>query len=434
MPAKRVLILDTGKEWGGGTNSLLELLKRFVPEGSNRGIDTSKYHFTALFYNNYKKGNESDIKTEIEKLGIDFFILEQQGQSFLSKMLKEIIRVLFFFGRRLKKYFIFLIDYKFRIEPNAVKIAEILKSQNVNMLYMNNQPSSNLEGIIAGMALNLPCIQHSRVDVRLNKVEADAVNNCISKVICVSNGVRDSLVSSGVLPEKCIVVYNGIDPDMKPITSASAIKRMYGINDNEILIGTVGSLIKRKRINDLIKALDKMQTQEGSVALYGQRKSLGINPNVTTKMGQGGIKCMIVGDGTEKENLQREVLRMGLQDRVIFTGFQTDAISYVNAMDIFVLPSENEGLPRVILEAMLMAKPVVAYNVTGPSELVVDGETGFLVSVKETDMFANALSKLVASDNLRRGMGEKGRMRVIERFAIDKYVNGVSNIFEEVLG
>lgn len=143
---------------------------------------------------------------------------------------------------------------------------------------------------------------------------------------------------------------------------------------------------------------------------------------------------MIVGDGTEKENLQREVLRMGLQDRVIFTGFQTDAISYVNAMDIFVLPSENEGLPRVILEAMLMAKPVVAYNVTGPSELVVDGETGFLVSVKETDMFANALSKLVASDNLRRGMGEKGRMRVIERFAIDKYVNGVSNIFEEVLG
>jgi len=302
------------------------------------------------------------------------------------------------------------------------------------MLYMNNQPSSNLEGIIAGMALNLPCIQHSRVDVRLNKVEADAVNNCISKVICVSNGVRDSLVSSGVLPEKCIVVYNGIDPDMKPITSASAIKRMYGINDNEILIGTVGSLIKRKRINDLIKALDKMQTQEGSVALYGQRKSLGINPNVTTKMGQGGIKCMIVGDGTEKENLQREVLRMGLQDRVIFTGFQTDAISYVNAMDIFVLPSENEGLPRVILEAMLMAKPVVAYNVTGPSELVVDGETGFLVSVKETDMFANALSKLVASDNLRRGMGEKGRMRVIERFAIDKYVNGVSNIFEEVLG
>ncbi|MEK6901702.1 MAG: glycosyltransferase, partial [Nanoarchaeota archaeon] len=63
MLPKRILILDTGKEWGGGTNSLLELLKR---------IDKNKYHFTAIFYNNYKRGNDSNIKMEIEKLGIDF--------------------------------------------------------------------------------------------------------------------------------------------------------------------------------------------------------------------------------------------------------------------------------------------------------------------------------------------------------------------------
>jgi len=80
MPAKQILILDTGKEWGGGTNSLIELLKRLVPEGSNRGIDKTKYHFTALFYNNYKKGDESDIKSEIEKLGIDFLVLEHKKQ------------------------------------------------------------------------------------------------------------------------------------------------------------------------------------------------------------------------------------------------------------------------------------------------------------------------------------------------------------------
>lgn len=406
MQTKRVLILDTGKEWGGGTNSLLELLKRLVPEGSNRGIDTSKYHFTALFYNNYKKGNESDIKTEIEKLGIDFLILEQQGQPFLPKILKELVRLLFLFSKRLKKYFIFLIDYKFRIEPNTVRIAEILKNQNVNMLYMNNQPSSNLEGILAARALNLPCIQHSRVDVRLNKVEADAVNNSVSKVICVSNGVRDSLVSSGVLPEKCVVVYNGIDPDMKPMTSVSEIRRMYGIKDNEIFIGTVGSLIKRKRICDLIEALAELHKR---------------------------VKCMIVGDGPERDNLQKKAVEKGLQSNVIFTGFQTDAISYINAMDIFVLPSENEGLPRVILEAMLMARPVVACDITGPPELVVDGETGFLVPAKNPQSLSQALSKLIVSSELRNAMGKKGRIRVIERFAIDKYINGVSNIFDEVL-
>lgn len=84
---QRILVLDTGKEWGGGTNSLLELLKR---------IDRGKYHFTALFYNNYKKGNESDIKTEIEKLGIDFILSERKKQPILAKVLKESGRLFLF--------------------------------------------------------------------------------------------------------------------------------------------------------------------------------------------------------------------------------------------------------------------------------------------------------------------------------------------------
>ena len=72
-----------------------------------------------------------------------------------------------------------------------------------------------------------------------------------------------------------------------------------------------------------------------------------------------------------------KVNERNLDSRIIFTDFQSDAISYINALDIFVMPSEKEGLPRVILEAMLLGKPVIASDVTGPSELVVDGETGF---------------------------------------------------------
>ena len=143
---------------------------------------------------------------------------------------------------------------------------------------------------------------------------------------------------------------------------------------------------------------------------------------------------MIVGDGPEKENLQIEARKKGLHERVIFTGFQSDAISYINVMDIFVLSSENEGLPRVILEAMLMAKPVVACNVTGSSELVIDGETGFLVSVKDPDALAAAMSRLIASSELRNTMGAMGRERVLEKFSMEAYITGVSKIFEEVLG
>ena len=401
MSCKNIFILDTGKEWGGGTNSLIELLKRM---GKNR------YKISAVFYNNYKMGKGSDIKTEMEKLGCEFILIEQTSQKVYLKILKEATRLALFFSKGLKKRAIFYLDYLFRILPDSDKIAALIKDRGCDLLYMNNQPSSNLEGILAAQALNLKCIQHSRIDVSLNLFEADAVNSGVSKVICVSKGVMDSLVRSGVSPQKCVVVYNGIDPAVKPIASVLEIRRMYGINDDEILIGTVGSLIKRKRINDLIEALVELREKSDKP-----------------------FKCMVVGDGPERENLQKEVLQRGLKEKVIFTGFQSDAISHINAMDIFALPSEKEGLPRVILEAMLMARPVVACDITGPSELVADGETGFLVSVKKANMLVNALLKLVASDDLRRRMGEKGRMRVIERFTIDKYVNGVSNIFEEVL-
>src|SRR3989337_3639030 len=97
----------------------------------------------------------------------------------------------------------------------------------------------------------------------------------------------------------------------------------------------------------------------------------------------GNIKCMIVGDGPEREKLKSEVLRYRISDKVVFTGFQTDPISYINAMDIFIMTSETEGLPRVILEAMLMAKSVVAYDVICISELVESGSARFLLSVSD---------------------------------------------------
>lgn len=400
--AKRILILDTGKEWGGGTNSLLELLKR---------IDKDKYHFTALFYNNYKKGTDSDIKSELEKLGIGFLLLEQKKQPVIAKILKELVRALFFFNKQAKKYLVFLIDYQLRIKTNAKKILEILKNLRIDLLYLNNQPSSNLEGIIASKKIGISALQHSRIATTLNSFEVKTVNQWLPHMICVSEGVKDEFVKQGIDATKCSVVYNGIDLDTKPQTSSHDIRKKWGVSENDILIGTVGSLIKRKRITDLIDAV------------Y-------ISINKT----KNPVKCIIVGDGPERGNLFKYVQRKKLHDKVIFTGFQSDAISYINAMDIFVLPSEKEGLPRVILETMLMSKPVVASNVTGPSELVVYGETGFLVAVGQSSLLADVLLKLIKSPELRRHMGENARERVIEIFSIEKYVNGVEKVFAEVLG
>jgi glycosyltransferase involved in cell wall biosynthesis len=402
---KNILILDTGKEWGGGTNSLLELLQR---------IEKKNYKFTVLFYHNYEKPGESDIKTEIEKLGIDFLLLNRPNQSLIAKILKEFGRILLFFNKRLRRLYIFGIDYFFRIRKDVESIIRLIKDLNIDLLYMNNQPSTNLEGIIAAKKAGIRSLLHSRIEVNLNFFEVNTVNKWLTKMICVSERIKNSFVAQGINHSKCIVIYNGIDTTIRPTISPDKIKQGLGIKEDELLIGTVGSLIKRKRFNDLIKA----------VAFF-RNKGSGIR-------GQK-IKCIIVGDGPEKKFLEREINRNRLDDTVLMTGFKSDAISYINAMDVFVLPSEREGFPRVILEAMLMGKPVVTSRIAGLSELVIDKKTGFLFQPGNIKELTACISSLLSSPDLRKEMGEASKKRVIENFSIEKYVNQVSRIITEVV-
>jgi glycosyltransferase involved in cell wall biosynthesis len=142
---------------------------------------------------------------------------------------------------------------------------------------------------------------------------------------------------------------------------------------------------------------------------------------------------VIVGDGPEKVKLLKLVQKKGLGEEVIFTGFQSDPLSYINVFDIFVLTSEREGLPRVILESMLMGKPVVASRIPGVVELVIEGETGFLVPSKDPEAFAEKILTLIDDQELRKKMGEQGKKRILENFTMNKYIKGVEAVFEEVL-
>lgn len=400
---KNLLILDTGKEWGGGTVSLLELLKR---------IDRKKFNIAALFYLNYEKPMESNIKIEIEKLGINFLLLENNRKPILAKILKEIGRILLSFNKRLIKLYVFGIDYIFKIKNNAEKISKILKDLNIDLLYMNNQPSSNLEGIIAAKNAGIKSIIHSRCVVDLNFFEINAVNKWLTKTICVSEGLKNSFVQQGIESSKCVVVHNGIDTTITPAITPEKIKNELGFNKSDLLIVSAGSLVKRKCFCDVIY----------SVA------------HLLIKHKFEHIKCLIAGQGPEKKLIQKEIDRYNLQDKVILTGFKSDIFSYINASDVFLLTSPKEGFSRVILEAMLMGKPVIAANSPGPMELIQNKETGFLFRAGNIKEIVDCLLMLISSPSLRKSMGEKGRKRAVENFSIEKYANRVGNIFSEVTG
>ncbi len=400
---KKILILDTGREWGGGTNSLMEFLKkRDIPSSA----DKNRYSFTALFYDNYKKGAGPDVKTEIERLGVAFLRMPRMPVPLLGKAIKEAARALFFYKKGFKKKFIFFVDYNYRIVPDSKRIAAVLKDGGFDILYMNNQPSSNLEGILAAKAAGVRCIQHARVETELNPVEAAAVNKWVDRVICVSKGVKESLVKSGVDDGRCVVVHNGIDPAMTPGRTIDEIRREIG-GKGGFVIGTAGSLIKRKRMGLLLEA----------AALSGDAVE----------------KCVIVGDGPEKSGLIEKAASLGIKDKVVFTGFSSDALSYINAMDVFVLPSSKEGFARVVLEAMLTAKPVVAFDVAGVREQIADNETGIIVKEESAKALADAILKFSSDRPLIKRYGEAGRRRAFDNFTVDKYAASVSSVLDEVL-
>jgi glycosyltransferase involved in cell wall biosynthesis len=240
-------------------------------------------------------------------------------------------------------------------------------------------------------------------------------------MICVSDGIKESFVRNGIDNSKCIVVHNGIDTGLKPALKPVQIKQEYKIKEKELLIGAVGSLMKRKRFHDLIRAISYVRSQKSGVRDQELK-------NTTNK-----IKCIIVGEGPERESLQKEINKHGLQESVILAGFKPDAISYINAFDIFVLPSEREGFPRVLLEAMLMKKPVIASRIAGPSELVIDKETGFLFQKGNIKELASYIVTLLSLPQRRIYMGNRGRRHVVENFAIEKYIAQVNQVFSEVI-
>jgi len=245
MTKKKILLLDSGKEWGGGTVSMLELLKR---------LDTSRFEVTALFYSNYSRGEGSNIQTELEALGVEFIHLEMRRR-FYSKAIKEVVRGALWALPKKRKKFIAFHDYSERIEPASRAIASILQEGGFDMIYLNNQPSSNLEGILAAGIAGTHCVQHSRVEVQLKPTEAEEVNRVVERVICVSTGVKNSLVKAGVRADRCDVVYNGVDAAMQAARPAAEVREKLGIKNDEFLIGTVGSLIKRKRVHILLETI-----------------------------------------------------------------------------------------------------------------------------------------------------------------------------------
>lgn len=141
----------------------------------------------------------------------------------------------------------------------------------------------------------------------------------------------------------------------------------------------------------------------------------------------------LVGDGPLRGQLEALVQSLGLASRVTFAGFRRDVPRRLAAAQVFLLISKWEGFPRSILEAMRAGLPVVASDVGGVRESVLDGTTGFVIPRGDTARLRECLRRLIASPELRAGMGAAGRARYEEMFTFDRLVERTTKVYESVL-
>lgn len=146
------------------------------------------------------------------------------------------------------------------------------------------------------------------------------------------------------------------------------------------------------------------------------------------------VTAMVIGDGPDRQRLERLATRLELGDRVRFTGAvgQHEIRDHYERADAFCLPSFAEGVPVVLMEAMAMELPVVATRVMGVSELVDDGVSGLLVAPGRVDALADALELLANAPERRRAMGRMGREKVIAEFDVDRSARQLREAFERV--
>ena len=270
---------------------------------------------------------------------------------------------------------------------------------------------ANVPGRVLGRLAGVPVIissertmgMESRWRYRLNRITGPLTD----RVVCVSPQVADFVVQEvGIPRHKILVIPNGIDlRDFEHLPGKHQARAMLGLSSDWMLVGTVARLNSVKRLDVLLQAMSSLRD----------------------------VYAVIVGDGSERAQLEAMSERSGLAGRVHFAGQQDEVQTWLAALDVFVLSSDWEGMPNALLEAMAAGLPVVATAVGGTPEVVVDGVTGLLVPPRAPAALAEAIGCLLCDPNLRRQMGQAGRERVAAQFDIATTVRRTEALYQQLL-
>jgi glycosyltransferase involved in cell wall biosynthesis len=230
------------------------------------------------------------------------------------------------------------------------------------------------------------------------------------RVVCVSEDLLQECLAAGVPSERCLLIENAIDTQQYCRAYAIAeAKRRLGLPDGRLLIGAVGRLSSEKGFDRLITAAAELLDQ-------------GLE-----------FDLVIAGDGDQREHLQQQIHTTGWSPHIRLLGYCGELRDWYQAMDLFVLSSEREGLPNVLLEAMAFKVPVLATRIAGIPRLIEHGRNGWLVESDNTGELAAAMQRLVSDAGLRQALGQAGYQTIVDKYSFEKRMAKFAALFDGLL-
>ncbi len=303
------------------------------------------------------------------------------------------------------------------IDINAFKlVCEIIKNEGIDIVHCNEM-KSRLYGLFMSLIFHIPVITTHHNWIR-NKLSTtifeyfDAVYiRFIDRIIPVSTSVKNDLRKVAVPEKRMSVILNGINVRefVKNKQKAANLRNRLNIGDSEYVVGSVGRLSVEKGHRYFLKAAHK----------------------VLTKM--QNVRFVIVGEGELTDELMEFARKLGIEENIIFAGYQNDVTQFYSMMDICVLPSLIEGTPMALMEAMATGVPMIASAVGGVPDIINNKENGILVEPRNHNAISNAILLLLQDRVTCDKISKNARMTILERYSSDRMTRQYENEYRKLL-